>query len=227
MKLIDASEVIEGKIKKKPIKKIEDIIKSGGIKLVEPSKVSINGTKNTEAILGSSEYEDKSGGKSLGRSGDNSGGKINRMVRTIKLRQDVYYGPKNVNKNKFMRMYKKLGLVWKTDNIDGVIVDGWINKDKSQYIIKLPEEGDFKRFTFYGCDEIYDFFINLGAISFELSDKEEKDREKDKVDISGTCESNIDSQEEKYEFIGADLWSGYKTRKLLKKMPDNWGVIWK
>jgi hypothetical protein len=35
-----------------------------------------------------------------------------RIIRAIKLKEDIYYGPKNANKNKFMRMYKKLGLRW-------------------------------------------------------------------------------------------------------------------
>lgn len=34
-------------------------------------------------------------------------------------------------------------------------------------------------------------------------------------------------EEEEYRFVGADLWSHYRTHQLLKSAPDNWGVKWK
>lgn len=142
-------------------------------------------------------------------------GTIHRDIRAIKIKQDIYYGPRNSNKNKFVRMYKKLNLVWKTEKIDGVLVDGWFNKDKSQYIVKLPEEGDYKRFKFHRCDNIYDYFIGLGGVTFELSDKDS---------IIGSSATN---DIEDYKFVGADLWSHYRTKQLLKNMPDNWGIKWK
>lgn len=178
----------------------------------------------------------------------------NRTIRAIKLKQDVYYGPRNTNKNKFVRMYKKLKLVWRTESIDGMMVDGWFNSDKSQYIIKLLEDGDFKRFKFYGCDEIYNYFVDLGGIVFDhtkedslssnyqnnkvnnivgikeisigVDDQYNKVKNEDSL-ISGHVTNDTKDIDEDYKFIGADLWSGYRTRQLLKKVPDNWGVKWK
>lgn len=170
------------------------------INFVETSDADIKGDKSKTNVKNVAELQQDTNQKD---------------VRNIKLKQDIYYGPKNSNKNKFVRMYKKLNLVWKTEKIDGVLVDGWFNKDKSQYIIKLPEEGDYKRFKFYGCDKIYDYFIGLGAVTFELSDKD---------NISSSTTKDID---EDYKFVGADLWAHYRTKQLLKNMPDNWGIKWK
>ncbi len=157
-----------------------------------------------------------------------------RTIRAIKLNQDIYYGPKNVNKNKFVRMYKKLGLTW-TENIsvDGIMADGWFNKDRSQYIIKLMEDGDYKRFKFYGCDDIYDYFLGLGGVVFDhtkensISANYLNNEINNKKTGSDIKDSSIDNFDEYYRFVGPDLWSGYRTRQLLKNMPDNWGVIWK
>ena len=136
-------------------------------------------------------------------------------IRAIKIKQDIYYGPKNINKNRFMRMYKKLGLGWRTEeNIEGSVVDGWFNKDKSQYIIKLVEEGEYKRLKFHRCDGIYDYFISLGAIPFDYE-----------KETSSTVKVGGDIDE--YRFIGADLWSHHRTEQLLKDMPADWGVKWK
>lgn len=185
-----------------------------------------------------------------------------RTIRAIKLKQDIYYGPKNANKNKFVRIYKKLKLVWRTESIGGIMVDGWFNNDKSQYIIKLLEDGDFKRFKFYGCDEIYDYFVNLGGFAFDHNKEDSLSSNYNNNNINSTLRvkdnpigvanhnnnvigtvgdtvgklGNVNGEnntnrtkdnDEEYRFIGADLWSGYRTRQLLKKMPDNWGVIWK
>ncbi len=162
-----------------------------------------------------------------------------RTTRTIKLKQDIYYGPKNANKNKFVRMYKKLKLVWRTESIDGMMVDGWLNSDKSQYIIKLLEIDGFKRFKFRGCDDIYDYFVSLGGVKFDYNG-EDSPGSNCRNDIVGNVESvkggngdivNIgdkyDDKHDDYKFIGADLWSRYRTGQLLKNVPDNWGVIWK
>lgn len=187
-----------------------------------------------------------------------------RSIRAIKLKEDVYYGPKNANKNKFVRIYKKLGFKWITDvSLNGMMVDGWFNSDKSQYIIKLLEDGDFKRFKFYGCDEIYDYFVDLGGVVFDhtkedsLSSNYQNNKVNsivgikdssigidniDNIDNIGNQCNNVKSGDslisvnvtndtkdtnEDYRFIGADLWSGYRTRQLLKRVPDNWGVKWK
>lgn len=179
----------------------------------------------------------------------------NRVVRAIKLKEDIYYGPKNANKNKFVRMYKKLGLRWITDVVlNGMMVDGWFNSDKSQYIIKLLEIDGFKRFKFCGCGEIYDYFVGLKGVAFDHN-KEDllssnynnnkinnaggiKDGSTDVIDHNNSVNdvgnansinstSSIKDVDENYRFLGADLWSGYRTRQLLKGMPDNWGIIWK
>lgn len=148
-------------------------------------------------------------------------GTAHKEIRTIKVKQDIYYGPKNSNKNKFVRIYKKLGLVWiEGEKIEDTLVDGWFNKDRSQYIIKLPEEGGYKRFKFYGCDDIYDYFISLGGITFELLDK-------DNIAGPNNQKSGSEEDDEDYRFIGADLSSHYRFEKMLKKLPLNWGVIWK
>ena len=228
LKLIDASEVTSGKSVAKKI--VKSVAKNVGIKLVdEPNVVPVDAT--VKNIVESDRKSD------VIQNGELAQGTIEKTIRTIKLKQDIYYGPKNANKNKFVRIYKKLGLVWKSENINGIMVDGWFNKDKSQYITKLPEEGEFKRFGFYGCDDIYSYFISLGAVAFKLSDKENSgiivnNKEningvniQNRENISGT---NIACDfDEDHGFIGADLWSGYRTRQLLKNVPDNWGVIWK
>lgn len=147
-----------------------------------------------------------------------------KEIRTIKVKQDIYYGPKNANKNKFVRIYKKLNLVWiEGEKIGDTSVDGWFNKDRSQYIIKLSEEGGYKRFKFYGCDDIYDYFVSLGGITFELQDKDNiVSPSSQKI---GSGKDNED--DENYRFIGADLSSHHRLEKMLKKVPLNWGVIWK
>jgi hypothetical protein len=187
---------------------------------------------------------------------------VSKTIRAIKLKEDKYYGPKNANKNKFMRLYKKLGLKWSTEvSLSGVMVDGWFNSDKSQYIIKLLEDGDLKRFKFYGCDEIYDYFIDLGGVVFDhtkensfspnyLNNKANNVVSANESQIGVANQNgvistvggsigdivsvsdkinikNTEDADEKYRFIGADLWAGFRVRQLLKKMPDNWGVIWK
>lgn len=185
-----------------------------------------------------------------------------RVIRAIKLKENIYYGPKNANKNKFVRLYKKFCLKWITDvSLNGMMVDGWFNNDKSQYIIKLLEDGDFKRFKFYGCDEIYDYFVNLGGATFDhnkenslspnFQNNKINNAESIKNDLGIVNQNNnvistvgdtvgklgnvngenntnrTKDNDEEYRFIGADLWSGCRTRQLLKKMPDNWGIIWK
>ena len=263
MKLINASEVVTSKktskveikkTKKSPMKiitedniksvtdgvsKNDDVVRSDTVTVVRPEAVA-----KTDVVV---------------ESNLNS-----RSIRAIKLKEDIYYGPKNANKNKFVRMYKKLGLVWTTYvPLNGMIVDGWFNSDKSQYIIKLLEDGDFKRFKFYGCDDIYKYFVDLHGVIFDhnkedslspnyrnnlinnaggIKENQINIAQNDNVvstisSIGNTggvgsvdsvkCIKDNDNDDEGYRFIGADLWSGYRTRQLLKKMPDNWGVVWK
>ena len=232
MKLIDASDVVSrGSVKKIPIKiEKKDVVKGGGLKLVEPSNVSVETTidvpiKNDETSVGPDNKKVEELPKDT----------VARTIIAIKLKQEDYYGPVKNNKNKFMRMYKDIGLSWKEQiTVGNELVDGWFNKDKSQYIIKLPEEGDYKRFKFSGCDEIYDYFVKLGAATFDYikenvtsptynnaSGATNVNSPITNVSKIGTCTDEDD------RFIGADLWSGYRTRQLLKGMPDNWGVIWK
>lgn len=157
---------------------------------------------------------------------ENKKNKENKIkgFRFIKLKEDIYYGPKNINKNRFVRIYKKLGLSWiEGENINGVNVDGWFSKDRSdrsQYVVKLPEEGGYKRFKFLGCDDIYSYFMSLGAVAFELSST-------DSVAVASKKGSDVEDEYDSYRFVGADLWAGYRTRQLLKGMPMDWGVIWK
>lgn len=173
---------------------------------------------------------------------------VGRTIRAIKLKEDKYYGPKNVNKNKFVRMYKKLGLSWEEEvSLNDVTADGWFKEDRSQYIIKLLEDGDFKRFKFYGCDEIYDYFVTLGGVPFDYNkenppssnylNNKVSNVESIKESQIGVTNKNgvvstvggtvcVEDNDEVCRFVGADLWSGVRSRQLLKKMPDNWGVKW-
>lgn len=246
MKIIDASEVSVGrktskidikKISKTPIKIINKIDKQNVIE-----NAVGNAVENVVEIAVSNDAKPS----------DNNNDKLpqndaGRVIRAIKLKEEIYYGPKKINKNRFMRMYKKLGFTWIEDTaIDGKIVSGWFNQDRSQYIIKLLEDGDFKRFIFHGCDEIYDYFTGLGAITFDHTKENSISPSYQNSQItnynSGNTNTSIGSTNigntgtnvgstncavEDDEFIGADLWSGYRTRQLLKDMPDNWGVIWK
>lgn len=228
IKLIDASEV---EVKKKTSKvEIKKISKTPPIKIIPESTIKII----TEITVKSSDESDKLSQVNVDNVDkvDKSDKQI-RTIRAIKLKEDIYYGPKNINKNKFMRMYKKLGLAWiENISIDGMMVGGWFNKDRSQYIIKLLEEGGFKRFKFYGCDEIYAYFINLGGIAFDHTKENSISPIYKQVNIAktdiGVGSVNLSGDIGKIgEFIGADLWSGYRTKQLLKDMPDNWGIKWK
>lgn len=268
MKLIDASEVTTGKktskIKIKKVSKspINIIIEEGKKNTVEESSedgvISKPFTLKPDII----KIPDTVVKPDIVKMVDTvSEPVIGRTVRAIKLKEDKYYGPKNSNKNRFVRMYKKLGLKWTEEvSLNGVMVDGWFNADKSQYIIKLLEDGDLKRFKFYGCDEIYDYFVNLGGFAFDYNkeDSSSSNYLNNKANIAVNIKENqvgADSQSvisamggtvsgvnkitgeniaknkedtvEQYRFVGADLWSGYRTRQLLKKVPDNLGVIWK
>ena len=263
IKVIPASEVIESgsRKKSKPTKKSDDklsnkssliITKITNIKVVDANDVVDSGVKQDNIV-----NVDTVGPKIKTtvdivvpgiKTDIESRTDASKIIRAIKLKESIYYGPSDINKKTFVKMYKskKLNLKWTENiNIDGAIVSCWTNQDRTQYIIKLLEEGGYKRLKFYGCDEIYDFFINLGAIPFDytkenstspsyLSNYANKDVKdiatnvtKDVIDgkiVTVECESGIDNTS---EFIGADLWSGYRTKQLLKGVPDNWGVIWK
>lgn len=227
IKLIDASDVVEGSIKKsKMVKK-----PLGGKLLPGPTKEIIDLDKKSDVkpVVNVIESDKKTGNEVESDKKTGDGIVSGRTIRALKLKQDIYYGENDINKKQFVKMYKKkeLGLRWiENTSVGGEIVNCWINQDRSQYIIKLPEEGEYKRFKFYGCDEIYNFFVSLGAISFDYT--KEKIPESTRL-TNHLDKTNVDKveEQEKCEFIGADLWSGYRTRQLLKGMPDNWGIKWK
>jgi len=228
IKLIDASEVsgkkntskIEiKKTKKIPIKIITESVKQDDKQNV-PEIATGNDAKSRDERVDINVVEPD---KKI-----DIGVKSDKTIRALKLKQDIYYGEKNVNKKQFVKLYKKkdLALRWvENTSVGGEIVNCWINEDRSQYIIKLPEEGEYKRFKFCGCDEIYNFFVKLGAIPFDYTKEIVPEVVHLTDQFDKTNIGKVEEQEE-YEFIGADLWSGYRTKQLLKGMPDNWGVKW-
>jgi len=137
----------------------------------------------------------------------------------LKIHQEQYYGYLGKTKELFKKKYRSLGLKWMVDvKVDGVVVDGWISDDKSQYLLKLPEEGMFKRFT-GNCIGMIEFLKFHRAIEIE---GDEKGTHIDYDDTKGYL-----TQEKLYgRFIGADLVFGYELRRRLKDMPDNFGVVW-
>lgn len=239
MKIIPASDMVEGSKKKSKIvkKSLGDKLLPGPIKGVIDldKKPDVGKTDNKIDIKADVKPDvDVIVSDSKTDVGDVSG----RTIRAIKLKEGAYYGPNDINKKQFVKMYKskKLDLKW-TENtsIGGAIVSCWINKDRNQYIIKLLEEGGYKRFKFYGCEEIYDYFISLGAIPFDYTKENATSpsylsnyNEKGATDvIEGKTVECVSDIEEDRGFVGADLWSGYRTRQMLKGMPDNWGIKWK
>src|SRR3990172_10385495 len=136
IRLIDASEVhVKKKTSKIEIKKIPKI----PINIIDDKNITESvGIRESDK---GSEVDDKNILKKESDQNNKSvQDNVGMEIRAIKLKQEIYYGPKNVNKNKFMRLYKKLGLTWLEDiSIGGMIVSGWVNKDRSQYIIKLLE----------------------------------------------------------------------------------------
>ena len=264
MKLIDASEVTtRKKTSKTDIKKAQ---KSPMKVITEDSKKSTEDDTSRSGVVSRSNIvkSDVVSGPDIVKSDVVKHGVVadidpeasigNRTIRAIKLKEEIYYGPKNANKNKFVRMYKKLDLRWITEvSINGMMVDGWFNKDKSQYIIKLLELDGFKRFKFCGCDEIYDYFVGLHGVTFDHNEEnslgsnyinnkvnsEANNKDGSNVNNEGNVKESLigatnqsgvisatEDNDEEYRFIGADLWSGYRIRQLLKNMPDNWGIIW-
>lgn len=145
----------------------------------------------------------------------------------LKIHQSTYYS----KKKDFVKIYKKFRLTWEEfKDIDGELSNGWFFSDRiDEYVLKLPEEGEFKRFKIKGCQIMVDFLKSIGAVEF--SEKGEEAGEKDiKVVENGVIKSGVVrgiTQEERFgHFVGADLWNGYRVREILKDMPENWGVIW-
>lgn len=134
----------------------------------------------------------------------------------LKINQGPYYE----KKKDFVKLYKKLKLVWEElKDIEGNPSNGWFYANRiDEYVLKLPEEGEFKRFKIKGCQEMVNFLKSIGAVEFKIDEKV------DEVKVSGIRGL---SQEERFgHFVGADLWSGYRTREILKDVPENWEVIW-
>lgn len=84
---------------------------------------------------------------------------MNMETTDIKLDQTIYY----TNKHTFTKLLKTFKLKWKTTKINNVIMEGWFN-DTQEYVQKLPEEGEFKRFYLNGCQEIAEYLLSLSAI---------------------------------------------------------------
>ena len=137
----------------------------------------------------------------------------------LKIEQSKYYGHQNKTKELFKRKYRSLKLKWMENvKLGDDIVDGWMNDDRTQYLLKLPEEGQFKRFTGNSVGMI-EFLKRHGAIEFE---GEEKGVHKN-YDVIMGCRT----QQERFgNFIGADLMNHYIIEEILKEMPENWGVNW-
>lgn len=77
----------------------------------------------------------------------------------IKLNQTIYYA----NKPTFTKLLKKFKLKWKTVQINNITMEGWFN-DSQEYVQKLPEEGEFKKFHINDCQEIAEYLLSLAAI---------------------------------------------------------------
>ena len=103
-------------------------------------------------------------------------------------------------------------------DVDGVLSDGWFNGDKSQYLLKLPEEGEFKRFV--GNSE--------GMITFlKLHGAEELDEDVRGCHVDYNNSKGFVTQKDRYgSFVGGDLVNHYRVEEILKDMSDNWGVVW-
>lgn len=145
----------------------------------------------------------------------------------LKIHQDPYY----TKKKDFVKVYKKLRLAWEErKDIDGELVNGWFFSNRiDEYVLKLPEEGEFKRFQIKGCQAMVNFLKSIGAVEFNIGEKGEKGEKVVNTDNTSREAQEIQrvTQEERFgHFVGADLWNGYRVREILKNMPDNWGVIW-
>lgn len=143
----------------------------------------------------------------------------------VKIHQSNYYGYMNKTKELFKKKYRGLGLRWmeKVTLPDGSVVDGWFSQDKKEYLLKLPEEGEIKRFT-GNSSKMIDFLVSCGAEIINNGNKEEeKGCHIDYNDMKG-----YSTQESRYGmFIGGDLESHYLLEWILKKYPDNSNrIIW-
>ena len=137
----------------------------------------------------------------------------------LKIEQSKYYGHQNKTKDLFRKKYRSLKLKWMENvKLGDDIVDGWMNDDRTQYLLKLPEENEFKRFTGNSLGMI-EFLKNHGAI--EVSGNE-KGVHKNYDDTMGFM-----TMEDRFgRCVGSDLYSHYRTEEMLKDMSDDWSVNW-
>jgi len=137
----------------------------------------------------------------------------------LKIEQSKYYGYQGKVKALFKKRYRGLKLKWMTNvKIGDDIVDGWMNNDVTQYLLKLPEESGFKRFTGNSVG-MFEFLKSHGAIEVEGI---EKGCHIDYDDMMGFI-----TMEDRFgRCVGSDLYSHYRTEEMLKAMPENWGIKW-
>ncbi len=137
----------------------------------------------------------------------------------LKIHQSKYYGHQGRTKELFKKKYRSAGLKWMTSvNLNGEMVDGWISADFKEYLLKLPEDGVFKRFK-GNSEKMIMFLKSCGA--------EEFDENVAGCHVDYNDSKEFMTQQKRYScFIGADLISHYRTEELLKGMPENWGVNW-
>lgn len=132
----------------------------------------------------------------------------------IKIEQSKYYGHQNKTKELFKKKYRSLKLKWMENvKIGDEIVDGWVSDDLKQYLLKLPEENEFKRFT-GNSDGMIEFLKSHGAIVISGNEKG--------CHIDYDDKKGFMTMEDRFgRFVGSDLYSHYRTEEMLKEMPDN------
>lgn len=90
-------------------------------------------------------------------------------------------------------------------------------------------------------EQAKEFAKLVGAEIREAEVKDIRDKRKEESEAKKLEEERMKKEEEERvkkaneifedrflddKFVGADLWSHYRLHKILKDMPDNWGVIW-
>ncbi len=138
----------------------------------------------------------------------------------LKIHKDNYYGHQGKTKKLFMQIYKRVPKLMWMENVElnSELVDGWFSVDKNEYLLKLPMEGEFKRFT-GNSERMFAFLKNHGAVEVV---GEEKGCHIDYDDKKGFL-----TMEDRFgRCIGSDIYSHYRTEEMLKEMPENWGVKW-
>lgn len=137
----------------------------------------------------------------------------------LKILASQYYGHQGKTKALFMKHYKKIGLKWMENvELSGNMVDGWFSSDMKEYLLKLVEEGEYKRFT-GNSKGMINLLLSYGAVEFDEDSKGEH--------INYNDNKGFITQEDRFgHFVGADLYSSYRIRELLSKVPDDMGIVW-